>query len=133
MTPERKTDQRLLSIQEQLMAREPLFHRPDFGATRDAFEAMMADEFWETGASGRRYSKQFILDTLAERHAGQGAEAHGDSWETSDFYCQEIAPDHFLLTYTLSQGVRITRRTSLWRRQGAGWVIVYHQGTPAQG
>ena len=128
MTPQRKTAEHLLPIQEQLVAREPIFHRPEFGATRADFEAMMAEEFWETGASGQRYSKQFILETLEKRHAAP----HGDPWETSDFYCQEIAPDHFLLTYTLSQGARITRRTSLWRRQAARWLIVYHQGTLAQ-
>lgn len=125
MTPERKTPESLLSVQEQLIAREPIFHRPEFGVTRADFEAMMAEEFWETGASGQRYSKQFILDTLAARHA----QPHDDPWHTSDFYCQQIAPDNFLLTYTLTQGERITQRMTLWRRESTRWLIVYHQGT----
>jgi hypothetical protein len=33
------------------------------------------------------------------------------------------------LTYTLHQGARITRRSTIWRRTGEGWKIVYHQGT----
>jgi len=34
-----------------------------------------------------------------------------------------------LLTYTLAQGARITRRATIWRRCGSDWKIVYHQGT----
>src|SRR5262245_44008821 len=44
-----------------LLQREPLFHRPEFGTTRPDFERMMAPEFWEVGASGRRYSREFVL------------------------------------------------------------------------
>jgi hypothetical protein len=29
----------------------------------------------------------------------------------------------------LRQGERVTRRTTLWRRVGADWKIVFHQGT----
>jgi len=36
------------------------------------------------------------------------------------------------LTYTLLQGERRTRRTSIWRRSGAEWQIVFHQGTVVQ-
>jgi hypothetical protein len=30
------------------------------------FEAMTAPDFWETGASGRRYSRAHVLDVLEE-------------------------------------------------------------------
>jgi hypothetical protein len=46
-----------------------------------------------------------------------------------DFYCKEVAPANYLLTYTLRQGLRVSRRTTLWRRAPNGWVIVFHQGT----
>ena len=41
----------------------------------------------------------------------------------------EIATDNYLVTYTLIQGERITRRATIWRRTIEGWKIVYHQGT----
>ena len=53
---------------EALAAREPIFHRPEFGTSRADFEAMVAPEFREIGASGNRYSKEFVLHTLEERH-----------------------------------------------------------------
>jgi hypothetical protein len=55
-------------------------------------------------------------------------------WETSDFRCQRLAEDLYLLTYTLLQDrVRLTRRSTVWRRTPDGWKIVFHQGTIAQG
>lgn len=107
------------------MRREPIFHRPAFGTTREAFESMTADDFWETGASGRRYSRNFVIDTVVKRYAEGAAE----SWQAWDFYCQMIAANHYLLTYTLHQGPRVTRRATLWREEDGRWVAVYHQGT----
>lgn len=125
MEPERVTPPDLRAIEADLVAREPIFHRPEFGTTRADFERMTDPGFREVGASGRRYSRAFVIDTLVARHATP----HDDPWETSDFCCQRLADGLFLLTYTLAQGPRITRRTTLWRRDPDDWVIVFHQGT----
>jgi hypothetical protein len=125
MEPNLITQSRLLTILEQLRDREPIFHRPELGTTRADFEAMTEPDFWEVGASGRRYSRQYVLDVLEERYR-QPVE---DDWQTSDFHCREIAADNYLLTYTLQQGARTTRRATLWRHTAQGWKIVYHQGT----
>ncbi len=117
------------AVLRELMEREPLFHRPQFGATRKDFEKMTAAEFWEVGASGRRFSRQFVLDTLERRYE----HATEVVWEVGDFHCLEIAADHYLVTYTLIQGDRITRRATIWRRAADGWQVVYHQGTVVAG
>ncbi len=78
------TDPALKPILEQLRAREPIFHRPEFGATRADFENMMVPDFWEVGASARRYSKEFVLAELQKRYAGE----YVDDWETRDFHCR---------------------------------------------
>jgi hypothetical protein len=44
----------------------------------------------------------------------------------------EVAPGNYLLTYTLRQPGRVTRRATLWRRTGGGWQAIYHQGTVVQ-
>ena len=96
--------------------------------TRAALENMTADDFWETGASGRRYSRQFVLDVLEQRRSA----AQPDVWETRDFYCRRLAEDVYLLTYTLLQDkTRLTRRATIWQKASDGWKIVYHQGTVA--
>lgn len=128
--PERRTDPELAGVLAELMDREPIFHRPELGTTRADFERMTANEFWEVGASGQRYSRECVLDELERRFA----EPHSDVWETSDFRCQRLAEDLYLLTYTLLQDrVRLTRRSTVWRRTPDGWKIVFHQGTIAQG
>jgi hypothetical protein len=115
----------LLEVLDELRQREPIFHRPAFGTTRRDFENMTDPDYWEVGASGRRYSREFVLDTLESR----APDPNEASWVTRDFQCREIAVDNFLLTYTLLQGARITRRATWWRRTAGGWKILYHQGT----
>ena len=112
-------------VSKALAAREPLFHRPEFGTTRADFEAMMAPEFWEIGASGSRYSKEFVLEALAERHAKPVTE----SCVVTDFACQELAPDLYLATYRLDQNGRLSQRSTIWRNSGDDWQAVFHQGT----
>ncbi len=125
MEPTRKTAPELLAVQQALIDREPIFHREELGRTRADFAAMMAEEFWEVGASGRQYGRDYVLNTLEHRYAAP----YDDEWKTGEFYCQEIAPANYLLTYTLWQGSRVTRRATIWRQSVNGWLIVFHQGT----
>ena len=113
----------------ELSAREPIFHRPEFGTTRADFERMAAEDFWEIGASGRRYTRALVLDELEKRFAAP----HEDVWGTSDFQCRRLGEQTYLLTYTLLQDrTRLTRRSTIWEQTGEGWKIVYHQGTIVQ-
>ena len=125
MEPNLVTDPKHLTVLQDLMQRESIFHRPEWGTTRRDFEHMMEAAFWEVGASGRRYGREYVLDELEKRYEHPTAEI----WETKDFHCLETARDNYLLTYTLVQSQRVTRRATIWRRSNLGWKIVYHQGT----
>jgi hypothetical protein len=125
MEPDFCTAPALRAICAELQQREPIFHVPKFGTTRQDFEQLMAPDYWEVGASGRRYSREFILEILQTR-APDPAEG---SWTKSDFHCREVAPNNYLVTYTLQQGARVSRRSTLWRKTPEGWKILYHQGT----
>jgi hypothetical protein len=114
------------AVLEELMQREPVFHRLEQGSTRADLERMTDAEFSEVGASGRRYGRDYVLDLLEKRFANPGE----DVWECSDSHCLELARDTYLVTYTLlQQQQRKTRRASIWRRSPQGWQVVYHQGT----
>ena len=119
----------LATVLEELTAREPLFHRPEFGTTRADFEAMTTEDYWEVGASGNRYDRAFVWGVLADRYARNGP----DEWRTSDSACRPLGPDTFLLTYVLHQGPRVTRRATIWERTPSGWRALYHQGTLVPG
>ena len=128
--PHLVTDPALAEILAQLIRREPIFHRPEFGTTRADFDNMTTLDYWEVGASGRRYSRNYVLDMLEERFQ---QDQSGDIWETSDFYCKRLGADVYLLTYTLLQHrTRKTRRSTIWQQTTEGWKIVYHQGTIVQ-
>jgi hypothetical protein len=127
--PTLATAPELQDVLAELSAREPIFHHPEFGTSRADFERMTVEDFWETGASGRRYSRDSVLDELERRFSVP----HEDVWETRDFYCRELAEDVYLLIYTLLQDrERVTRRATIWRRTADGWKIVYHLGTIVQ-
>jgi hypothetical protein len=126
MEPELATAPELAGILDELASREPIFHRSEFGTARADFEKMTDEAFWEVGASGRRYSRKFVLDELERRFSTP----HAEAWETRGFHCQRLAEDLYLLTYTLVQeGVRTTRRSTIWKQTEDGWKIVFHQGT----
>jgi hypothetical protein len=124
--PRLVTDPSHAGVLAELMAREPIFHRPEFGTKRPALEAMTEPDFWEVGASGRRYSREYVITTVERRYAHRDDQA----LQARDFHCQQLAPDLYLLTYTLAQDEkRLTRRATIWRRHRSDWKIVYHQGT----
>ncbi|MFB7719309.1 DUF4440 domain-containing protein [Nocardia sp. NPDC056100] len=128
--PDRHTAADLLDVLAELECREPIFHHPEFGTSREDFERATAPDFWETGASGQRYSREFVWATLEQRRlATEQGRPEEDPWETSDFQLREIASDTYLLTYTLRQDDRLTRRLTVWKRTANDWTILYHQGT----
>ncbi|NAZ76317.1 DUF4440 domain-containing protein [Kineococcus sp. T13] len=120
------TEPALLPVLRELRAREPLFHRPELGTGAEDLEQQMAPDFFEVGASGRRYGRRFVMDVLLRRYAEGG----DDPWQTSGFHCRALGADTYLLTYTLRQGPRLTRRVTAWQRTPRGWRVLYHQGTP---
>lgn len=119
----------LETILAELAAREPIFHRREFGTSREALEAMTEEDFWEIGASGRVYERDFVIDTLLERY--RRPEPH--DWPCRDFTIRILAEGLYQLNYILDEPDRRTRRTTLWRDTPSGWKIVFHQGTVISG
>ncbi|MGO4702848.1 nuclear transport factor 2 family protein [Dyella sp. 2RAB6] len=113
-------------VRAALRRREPIFHCPEFGHARADFEHMTAAAFHEVGASGRRYDREYVLAMLEERHREGWLD---EALEVEDFHCAPLDGQAYLVTYTLHQGQRITRRATIWRRDGEVWKILYHQGT----
>jgi hypothetical protein len=128
--PTLTTDPELEDIAAELRAREPLFTRPELGTDRETFEQMTSPDFWEVGASGRRYSREFCIDTKVEQYQ----EGYDPDWEIRDFHCRHLSGDCYLVTYTLIQEqTRVTRRSTIWRKDEDQWEIEYHQGTMVEG
>jgi hypothetical protein len=126
MEPKLLTAPELNDILAELSRLEQIFHWPPKDMSRRALEQMTVDDFWEIGASGRRYAREFVFDVLEQRKS----KPQPDVWETSEFYCRKLTEEVYLLTYTLLQdNTRLTRRSTIWQRAADGWKVIYHQGT----
>jgi hypothetical protein len=119
-------DPELFPVFEELRRREPIFHTPEFGTTLADFANATAPDYWEVGASGRRYSREFILRTLGKVPPIDAITA---GWQSFDYSIRRLGPDTYLFTYTLRQAERVSRRATIWQSVSGRWRILYHQGT----
>jgi hypothetical protein len=133
--PDLCTRHELVPVLRELLAREPLFHRRSLVGNRSDFERETDESFWEVGASGRRYSREFVWSVLRSRLAGAADDAPDDDGRISEAQVRDVGPDTYLLTYTLQTAdSRVTRRSTVWRGSaGSGWRALFHQGTVVEG
>src|SRR5580658_4108966 len=96
-------------VMEVLRAREPLFHHPELGVSGADYERMTDEDFWEVGASGRIYDRDYVIKTLVERYS----KPFIDDWRLDDCRCKALSDDFYLFTYTLWQGDRQSRRAAV--------------------
>jgi hypothetical protein len=120
------TKPELLAILEDLVKLEPIFHTPEFGTSAEDVETRTAPDYWEVGASGRRYSREFIMNTLRDKPPVIAATL---GWKSFDHAVSQLGTETYLLTYVLLQGRRLTRRATIWERFSGRWRVRYHQGT----
>lgn len=125
-----QVDPDLSDVLEELRRREPIFHTPQFGVSLADFDTAMSPDYWEVGASGRCYSRAFILEHVA-KHPPVDATVAG--WQIFDQAVRRLGPDTYLFTYSLDQRKRRTRRATIWRKTSERWQILYHQGTIVSG
>jgi hypothetical protein len=114
--------------EQELRDLEPIFHRSAQGTTRGQFAAMVAGDYWEVGASGTIYALDEVLDTLEQRYRDPDYLPMA-GLELDDFACRPAGGATWLVTYRLRQHARLSRRLTVWRRDGDRWVALYHQGT----
>jgi hypothetical protein len=85
---------------------------------------LLDDDFTEFGTSGRIYTKSDLLEALqAESPSKQTA---------SDFKVTTLSPGAALLTYRIRlhrEPPVLTLRSSIWRRTGGDWKLIFHQAT----
>jgi len=118
---------------EELKSREPLFHQPKFGRKKEDFLRMTDERFFEVGASGRRYNREYVIDGVSKRYEDpeyNGVEGGNEkNWKIKEPFCRKLEGVTFLFTYTLLQDESMSRRSTVWQKSEEGWKIIYHQGT----
>lgn len=119
------------AARRHLLALEPLTHRLPPGADRAAVDALIAPAYWEVGASGAVYRRDYVIEVVTQRYA-TGVDPDDNAWVVDDFAVRQLADGVWLATYLLLQGERSSRRSTLWERTPDGWRALYHQGTLTQ-
>jgi|RhiMetdeSRZDD1v2_1073273.scaffolds.fasta_scaffold1529563_1 hypothetical protein len=105
-------------LQDEIREVEEQLVTPSVRASADALDRLVSDQFVEFGSSGRVYTKREVIAlTLAHPSV---------TVSVTDFQVLSVAPDVALATYRTEGSLR----SSLWRREGKAWRIVFHQGTP---
>jgi ribonuclease HI len=86
-----------------------------------SYEAVLQESFHETGASGRSWTRESILEALG------GAEVSDVPIER--FEIEALSESVVLATYDTG-GDRPARRASIWVQDGGQWRLRFHHGTP---
>ena len=89
-------------------------------------DQLIADTFYEIGASGKIYTKKDLLESLPLEAVNNCS--LGQS-EVTDFELNRISEDLIRVNYTLKEKTRNTQRTSIWEMKGAHYQMIFHQGT----
>lgn len=101
---------------------------PAVRRNREAVRGLLMEEFVEFGASGRVWSRDQILDLLAEETFSPV--------RMEDFQCVLLGDDAALVTYRAVRDARgdtgagtSSLRSSIWIRISGKWRCRFHQGT----
>lgn len=89
---------------------------------------VFAKDFFEFGRSGRTYAR---ADLIIEARPGQIIDA---TIPLLNFHARHLSADIVQVTY-ISEAVyggevERANRSSIWSRDGRGWKLRFHQGTP---
>lgn len=115
------------AIVRQLRKLEEDLLKPETRKDREAVAALLADDFYEFGSSGRIFSKPEIIQALQTEVPAQISIA--------DFRVRSLAAGIALITYrAVKQGeagqeIRTSLRGSVWVIRDERWQMLFHQGT----
>jgi hypothetical protein len=93
-------------------------------ANPDRLRELLAPDFVEIGASGRRWDREEILELLGREDGSVG------DIEMSAVQSRSLALGVVQVLWQSMVSGRHVRRTSIWCERAAGWQLVFHQGTP---
>jgi len=100
---------------------------PKVRASREKLEELLAQDFIEFGSSGRIYKKADTLKNLPESK-------DKIEYTISNFEARELSECLVQTTFVSERVINGTDKTralrsSLWKKIGSRWQIIFHQGT----
>ena len=102
--------------------------QPQVRASAMELGRLLHPDFFEFGASGRKWDRSETIASLANGQPPDG-DATANALEITG---TRLADDVVHVTYLSVRDRRCARRSSIWRRTNAGWRLYFHQGTLTQ-
>ncbi|KRG50383.1 nuclear transport factor 2 family protein [Stenotrophomonas beteli] len=116
------------ALAAELEALERALHAPQVRAQRERLAALLDEDFSEIGSSGRCYGRDAALQEIPLERAQVLIES--DQYAVWVF-AEGLAQVRYRSRHHVDGlAQRWVLRSSLWRRHGDGWRMVFHQGTP---
>ena len=116
-----------MHVTDYLLQLEASLLSPAVRANYDELNRLIADDFIEVGASGRRFGKADVLFRLPTEH--------GASVNALNMNVRMLAATVGMVTFHTTRLVRgesrFVHRVSIWTLNGNHWQMTYHQGTIA--
>jgi ribonuclease HI len=121
----RATEPDIVVLQDDadVLAREQLLLDPEIRRDRARVEELLHPAFEEFGASGRVWSREAMLEAIAD--------PVDPDLQFRVIGLNEVSPGAMLVAYTTTTSRGTVLRSSLWLKTESGWRLRFHQGTPA--
>lgn len=117
-----------MTLSQTLMQLEHSLLSQDTRCDAAAISRLIAEDFIEFGASGSVWTKAQVVEQLPQQSFTQRT--------TSEFSANSLSEHTVLVTYRChnlsadGQSSTQSLRSSIWRKRGDEWEMVFHQGTP---
>lgn len=118
------------SLEEQIKTLELKLLHTDTGTDPSLFNALLSEDFEEIGNTGHINSRQEVINWLINKN-------NDDRWLLKNFRIKILSTDWVLAIYEAQKisnldstsTSRGSLRSSIWKRHGDNWQMVFHQGS----
>ena len=122
-------NKKMSDIEDKIKSLEVSLHESEVRSNPKRIIELLHKDFREIGYSGSTYDLSAILTNLT----GKNSESQS-IWSQEfefDHLSSEIIQVHYLSAHIKNgELTRHAKRTSIWVKEGAEWLLRYHQGTP---
>jgi len=112
----------VIELEKELM-------RDETRQSQQRLKELLHEDFQEYSQSGYSYGKQYVLDAFMDYQPGE------KSYEPKNFTARYLDQNLIQInfeTYSIPRNetkLRAALRSSLWKKQGNQWQMIFHQGT----
>ncbi len=114
----------VMDLEQLILQYEKDFFYRDFCCKIQNLEKRLDDHFQEIGSSGKRISRQEVIDSLSHNLSDRAI-------VIEEFQIEVLSETALLAKYiaVFAEQNQKSFRSSIWVKRGNDWRMLYHQGT----